>query len=174
MVVVTGPATAISWLAVAGFLFLQRWSPTELASTSTFSFGPLPGGGRTEAVSTTPVLSTSTSFLRGSVQPEVEYSSVTWAVTIFAKFLPASFAQVLGWLVTALFGAAVGRCTRRRESPESVLQAGATASQWPRFGLPASRTRSSLSDSSPASGGGVITPSTRRALQNGGLSAKEV
>ena len=173
MVVVTGPATAISWLAIAGLLFLHQWSPSELATT-TSSFSPLPGGVRSEAATTTPVLTTSTSYLRGKVPPEVEYSSVTLAVTFFVKFLPASFAQCIGWLVTALIGAAVGRCTRRRVSPDPVPKAEASAPLSPSRSPAAPRPRPSLSGTSPTKTGGVITPSARRALQNGGRTAKDV
>ena len=174
MVVVTGPATAISWLAIAGLLFLRQWSPTDLAATSTFSVGPLPGGDRTKAATTTPVLTTSTSYLRGRFPPEVEDSSVTSTVTFFVRFLPASFAQCIGWLVTALCGAAVGRCTRRRVLPERVPEAEAAVPLSPTRSPPAPRPRPSLSGTSTTKSGGVLTPSARRAQQNGSRTAKDV
>ena len=170
MVVVTGPATAISWLAIAALLFLHPWSP-ELA-TSTSSASPLPGGDRSEAASTSQVLSTSTSYLRGKDPPEIELSSVPWVVTFFVKFLPASFAQCIGWLVTGLIGAAVGRCTRRRDQPELVLKAKPSAPLSPT--RPATAPRRSLPGPSFSTTGGVITPSARRALQNGSRSAKDI
>ena len=173
MVVVTGPATATSWLAIAGLLFLHQWPPAELA-TSTSSFSPLQGGDRAEAATTTTVLTTSTSYLRGKLLPEFESSAVMLVVTFLVKFLPASFAQCIGWLVTALIGAAVGRCTRRRVSPDPVPKAEASAPLSPSRLPSVPRPRPSLTGTSPTKTGGVIKPSARRALQNGGRTAKDV
>ena len=99
MVVVPGPATAFSWVCLAGLFAyncVRRPGLPDLldfseASTPEPSSTTLPGGGRQGAASTTPVLTTSTRFLQSD--GPFETRSVSLDLTVLWSFLPASIAQ---------------------------------------------------------------------------------
>ena len=161
MAVVPGPATALSWICIASVFTYNclvgpvNWEFAFVGTKSTTSSAPLPGEGRS-AVSTTPVLSTSTRFL----QPTLELPSATVSLdlTVVLCFLPASFAQCVGWLAAGLVGVSVGRYSSRAisavDEPEATPLIAAAKVASP-------KSPKKIGVGAP-SRGGLVTPSTRK------------